>query len=335
MSVAVPTFDVAPLSTTVDAMVPTEPETEKITDNKILLKPVGIFPAIQLGASSAPDVAGGIFGAATAGTGLPVLVEVDLNTHNWKAALERATQNSARTDLRVVCGADSTEADFNELLDAIVSLDVLRIAVFDSDRHVSVKATTHLMKQALDTRGINPKIIAGARSHFTELNRNLAELPESWDGLTFSISPLFHTHNTEQLVESIAIQRLVANQAVEMAGGKEVHIGPITLRPRFNNVATEKPEIPYVSDLSIGYGAEWFGGDDQRQQSSELAAWLVASAAATSVRGVDSLTYFEEWGPRGIQLAEGAAYPVSEVVTILGTMVGKAFLNGSSPDGLI
>lgn len=312
-----------------------EPEAGQRQENRIQLQPAGIFPSIQLGAASAPDVASGNFQKASTVGRFPVLVEVDLNTPNWKAALDRATHNSAGIDLRVICGADSTEEDFHELLDAIVSLDILRIAVFDSDSHVSIGKTTKFMKQALDTRGIKTKVIAGARSHFTELNRNFAGLPESWDGLTFSITPLFHAVNTEQLVESIAIQSLVVSQAVEMASGKEVHVGPITLRPRFNNVATEKPEIPEVFDLSTGYGAEWFGGDDQRQKSPELAAWLVASVAAMALRGVDSLTYFEEWGPRGIQSAEGTAYPVFEVFTILRELVGREFLSGSSLDGLI
>jgi hypothetical protein len=243
--------------------------------------------------------------------------------------------NSPGIDLRVICDAGATAASFNDLLDSIDSLDILRIAVFDSVLHVSTVETNQLLKQLLEARGKKLKIIVGARSHFTELNRNFAGLPESWDGLSFSITPMFHALNTEQLVESIAMQRLVASQAVEMAGGKEVHIGPITLRPRFNNVATEKPEIPEVFDLSAGYGAEWFGANDQRQQSPELAAWLVASAAAASVPGVDSLTYFEQWGPRGVQSAEGIAYPVSEVINLLGAMVGREFLAGSSPDGLI
>lgn len=320
---------------TVDSEVATSPQTENKTDNKILLKPAGTFPAMQLGASSAPVIAGGKFDTTAPVAGFPVLVEVDLNTHNWKAALERAADNSAGIDLRVICDAGVTAASFTDLLDSITSLHIMRIAVFDSGLHVSTGEINQLLKQLLDARGITPKLIVGARSHFTELNRNFAQLPDTWDGLTFSISPMFHALNSEQLIESIAMQRLVAIQAVEMAGGKEVHVGPVTLRPRFNNVATEKPEIPKVLDLSVGYGAEWFGADDQRQQSPELAAWLVASAAAISVPGVDSLTYFEQWGPRGVQSAEGIAYPILEVINILRALSGSKFFSGSSPDGLI
>lgn len=319
----------------VDSKSQAQPFAGKGPVEKIVLKPAGIFPAIQLGASSAPSVAGGNFETTAPVAGFPVLVEVDLNTHNWKAALERAAENLAGIDLRVICDAGVTVSSFNDLLDSIASLHISRIAVFDSLLHVSTVETNQLLNQLLEARGMNPKLIVGARSHFTELNRNFSDLPEIRDGLTFSISPLFHALNTEQLVESIAMQRLVATQAVEMAAGKEVHIGPITLRPRFNNVATEKPEIPDVSDLSIGYGAEWFGGNDARQQSPELAAWLVASAAATSLPGVESLTYFEQWGPRGIESGDGITYPAFEAVKLLAEMTGRSFLSGSSPDGLI
>jgi hypothetical protein len=131
------------------------------------------------------------------------------------------------------------------------------------------------------------------------------------------------------------MQRLVTQQAVAMADGKEVHVGPVTLRPRFNNVATKAPEIPAVRDLSSGYGAQWFGSDDQRQQSPELAAWTIASAAAIGVAGVNSITYFEQQGPRGIQSAEGDPFPVSLAVSALAQLVGGNLLTGESPDGLL
>jgi hypothetical protein len=100
-------------------------------------------------------------------------------------------------------------------------------------------------------------------------------------------------------------------------------------------VATKAPEIPEVTDLSKGYGAEWFGNSDNRQQSPELAAWLVASAAAIGIAGVNSITFFEERGPRGIESAEGDAYQVYAAVKELSELVGGNLLAGESPDGLL
>jgi hypothetical protein len=299
-----------------------------------VLSQQGTFPSIQLGATSHP-VAAKTSATSTDLSALPILIEVDLRTHNWKAALAAVTNGDAGIDLRIICLASVQEKDFAELLDQIESLKVLRLAVFDAEQHIWLEQISKQLVNAMQSRGLSITQLAGARSHFTELNRNVTKVPETCAGLTFSITPLFHALNTEQLVESIAMQRLVTQQAVGMAEGKEVHVGPVTLRPRFNNVATKAPEIPAVQDLSLGYGAQWFGSDDPRQQSPELAAWTIASAAAIGVAGVKSITFFEERGPRGIQSAEGDAYPVSAAVKALAQLVGGKLLTGQSPDGLL
>ena len=94
------------------------------------------------------------------------------------------------------------------------------------------------LRAALAHAGLEIPVVGGARAHFTELNRERGRIPDDVDGIVFSITPLFHSRTTEQLVESIGMQRLVAEQAVRLAGGAALHIGPVTLRPRFNDVAT-------------------------------------------------------------------------------------------------
>jgi D-apionolactonase len=303
--------------------------------NRILLSQQGKFPSIQLGAAT-NAVAADVKPTSQADLlAVPLLLEVDLRTKNWKAALAAVAKHKEGIDLRIICQAGAQEKDFDELLDQIKSLKILRIAVFDAEQHIWLEQINTKLSTAMQRRGISATQLAGARSHFTELNRNFTKVPENCSGITFSITPMFHALNTEQLVESIAMQRLVTQQAVEMAAGKEVHVGPVTLRPRFNNVATKAPEIPEVTDLAKGYGAEWFGNSDGRQQSPELAAWTVASAAAIAIAGVNSITFFEERGPRGIQSAEGDAYPVSAAVKELSELVGGNLLAGESPDGLL
>ena len=303
--------------------------------NRIFLSQQGKFPSIQLGAATNPVAADSKPTPQADLAAVPILLEVDLRTKNWKAALAAVANHKAGIDLRIICQAGAQEKDFDELLDKIKSLKILRVAVFDAEQHIWLEQINTKLSKAMQSRGMSMTELAGARSHFTELNRNFTKVPETCSGITFSITPLFHALNTEQLVESIAMQRLVTQQAVEMAAGKEVHVGPITLRPRFNNVATKAPEIPEVTDLSIGYGAEWFGNSDNRQQSPELAAWTIASAAAIGIAGVNSITFFEERGTRGIQSAEGDAYPVHAAVKELSELVGGNLLTGESPDGLL
>ena len=52
--------------------------------------------------------------------------------------------------------------------------------------------------------------------------------------------------------------------------------------------------------------------------------------------GVATIAYFEEWGPRGIRAADGAALPVLDAVSALASLSGQAGLRGdSSADGLV
>ncbi|WP_417510028.1 hypothetical protein [Microbacterium sp.] len=291
---------------------------------------------LGLGAATAPDPDP----APERGEVTPasVLVELDLRTSNWQAALDRAAASGAPLDIRVIASAG---APWDEVITSLApfadSPGVVRVGVFDSSRHVTDAAVLNALRTAQRAAGVHVPIVAGSRAHFTELNREWDITPPEVDGVTFSTTPLFHSLSTEQLIESVAIQRTIARQAVRLADGRPVHVGPITLRPRFNSVATEPPPAHADTDLTHGYGAELSGEDDQRQSSPELAAWTVASAAAVAVDGVASITFFEEWGPRGVRDARGEPFPVSEAVAALLSLrvPGALTLSGSSPDGLV
>jgi len=306
-----------------------------IAPNKIELKAAGKFAQIQVGASTAPDT--GVVIEASASGSSPVaasalLVELDLQSSNWRAALERAAKSGLPLDVRVIVG-DLTE--LADLVGALAGVNVIRIAAFDATLHVSTGKTTAALRMALAGHGKKTQVVSGARSHFTELNREQALILQDAEEVVFSTTPMFHALGTEQLLESVAMQRIIARQAVEIAGGKPVHIGPITLRPRFNNVATAAEPGPSKSDLSEGYGAEFTGSIDARQTSPELGAWVIASAVALSVPGVASLTWFEQWGPRGLADANGKPYPAASAVNALADVQGQELFMGDSPDGFI
>ena len=307
-------------------LAPAPPASDTIT-----LRPGGSFPEILLGAATAPDPAPPV---EPLGNG--VLVELDLRTPSWRAALARAAGSAAPLDVRLTGIEDAAETDAAAA--ALRGLDVRRVGAFASAgaaAHVSDADTIGALRAALDRAGVTVSVVGGSRSHFTELNRERHRLPSDLDGLTTTVAPLFHATGTEQLVESLEMQRLVARQAVAAAGGVPVHLGPVALRPRFNNVATRPAPTSPATDLSAGYGAHLTGTPDQRQSAPELAAWTVASAAALAVPGVASLAYFEEWGPRGIRSSDGVDLPVAAAVRALCDGDGGELLWGDSPDGLV
>ena len=311
--------------------------TQTVKPDKISLTKIGKFPQIQVGASTAPDALPESWGTCGnpkdySPVAAVTLVELDLDSTNWQAALVRAAHSSKKLDVRFVATENS---DLLAAATHLKDLPVVRVGVFDSSSHVSTPALNQALVEALAKAQLIVPVVSGARSHFTELNREQKIILPGATELTFATTPLFHSLTTEQLLESVAMQRIIANQAVQMADGKPVHIGPITLRPRFNNVATAKQPAPTKLDLSEGYGAEFTGANDERQTTADLAAWVIASAAAVSVVGVSSITWFEQWGPRGLASETGQEYPAAKAVSALATLTGQDLYIGQSPDGFV
>ncbi|CAH0212072.1 hypothetical protein SRABI76_02290 [Microbacterium oxydans] len=304
-------------------------------ETAITLHPAGRFPSIGVAASSAPDPA-----PVVESLGSSLLVEADLAGVDWRAALERAVSSGLPLDVRFVLDPAAPEK-VAEAVAALDGVEVVRASAFHQvggARHVSDVEAIDLLRRALADHGRSLPVIGGSRSHFTELNRELHRLPADLDGLAVTVTPLFHSADTEQLVESVAMQRLVAQETVARAAGRPVHIGPIALRPRFNDVAAAPQPLSPHPDLRDGYGPEFTGMDDGRQSAPELAAWTVASAAALAVPGVDSIAWFEEWGPRGIRDADGTPLPVADALRQLAALADiddAVLLTGPSPDGLV
>lgn len=304
---------------------------------EIVLAAVGPVPGFGVSASTAPDPA-----PPTEPLGSTLIVEADLAGVDWRAGLDRAAASGLPLDVRFVLDSDAPQR-IDDAVAALDGVEIVRATAFHqvSDaRHVSDEESIDILRRALARHGRTPQVIGGSRSHFTELNRELHRLPRDLDGLTVTITPLFHSTDTEQLVESVTIQRLIAQETVERAAGLPVHIGPIALRPRFNDVAASPQPLSPHADLRDGYGPEFTSIDDERQAAPELAAWTVASAAALAVAGVSTIAWFEEWGPRGIRSSDGADLPVAEALRALALLdppggEDAELLSGDSPDGLV
>ena len=305
-------------------------------------------PAVTLGASTVPD-------AAFSAGGLPagvagVLVELDTRSSSWRAALDRAAVEAGELPLDVRITADDPASVHEAVVTAAASGAVARIGVFGRG-HVTDPELWEALADAARTSLPDAELIGGARSHFTELNRQHHELPADLQGITFAMTPQMHATERAQLVESVAMQAIVVRDAVRIADGRPVHVGPITLRSRFNAVATSGSgaRLATAAALAEGYGAEVVeGATDPRQASDALEAWTVASFAAICAGGVDggsgsgtgsgsvaSVDYFETVGPRGIRDAAGP-FPVARAIGEIASIAGARLLTPRSdaPDGI-
>lgn len=254
----------------------------------------GRFPEIQTVASSAPTTRRP---AEHRLRGVGLLAEIDPHWAGWRRSLARVLEEAdgRPVDLRIVA---TTPADVDTVLEAAGAAPLARLGVFDAQRHSSTPELSAAIRRAGGERGI--EVVGGVRSHFTELNRGSRELADADAALAFSLTPFMHDTSGHQLVESLAVQRTVLRDALAIARGRRLHVGPVTLGARMNAVATT-PLAPGGPDVDAsGYGPEHVpGATDARQASPSLAAWVVGSLAALARPGVDSVTYFEEWGPRG------------------------------------
>ena len=268
-------------------------------------------PAVLVAAATAPaDGAAHPVAAASA-----VLVEFEADAPNAAAVLERASASGLPLDVRIVAGSAEQVAGAVALA---APHRPVRLGVFDAATHVSEAPLHAALVEA--AAGLGAELVGGARSHFTELNRTHGRLPR-FDAWTISVTPQMHARESFQIEESIGLQRRVVADAVAIAGGAPVHVGPVTLRPRFNAVATTAPPTP-PADLDAGYGPALLDdATDERQDAPQLAAWVIASAAALAEGGAASVAWFEEWGPRGLD-----GTPAAEAVAAVHALSGLPLL---------
>lgn len=304
-------------------------------DDLLFGEPV-TMPLLAVAASTAPDPAPHPLPAPPGGWAA-TLVEIDLGAPTWRAALARAAASGRPLDVRIVL-SDDDPAALAIVAAELAGRDLARVTAFQTRgdaRRIADDDALRRLRTALRDAGVTTFVTGGVRSHFTELNREHHRIPTDVDGIVFSSTPLFHSLGTAQLVESLAMQRLVAVQAVEIAAGRAVHIGPVSLRPHLNDVATTPEPVAARSDLADGYGPALLDAADPRQDAPELAAWTIASAAAFSVPGVVTLSFFEEWGPRGVFGSDGTARPAAEAIALLSALQERDVATGHTPDGRV
>ena len=285
------------------------------------------WPAIGLGASTAAGTSPVLVALPIADVG----VELDAGSRLWPAALGRAaTEADGRAlDVRIV--ADRPE-QLAPVLDALVGRDVVRLAVYDRLSQVTETPLWEALDEGAASRGLTAERHGGSRSHFTELSRARDRLPATLPGLSFALTPQMHATERAQLVESVAMQELVTAAAADLAGGRPVHVGPLTLRQRYPTAAATAPEPDQRTEVTEGYGAEHVpGATDPRQAAPALAAWTLAAGIAHARGGAASLTLFETWGPRGVVDAEGTPYPVAEAVAWLAEAYGAELWSSERP----
>jgi hypothetical protein len=169
---------------------------------------------------------------------------------------------------------------------SLLPVKIRHLLVFDRD----FLSSSELLKQVVPgLKALLPDIPVGGGTdaNFAELNRNPPD-PRLLDFITYSICPQIHAYDNLTLLENLEAQPDSVSSAMSLLD-KPVTIGALTLKQRFNAVATDDINERQAMPES-----------DPRQHTSFTAGWTLGSIRNLATAGAASLTYFETVGPRGI-----------------------------------
>lgn len=135
------------------------------------------------------------------------------------------------------------------------------------------------------------RIGTGTNANFAQINRNRPGDTGN-DFICFSIHPQEHASDNYTLTENLKAQAYAVKSASVFAGNKKVFISPVTLTRRFK-AGRAYYELPYgEKDMPPQV--------DSRQLSLFGACWTAGSLKYLCESEVESITYFESVGERGI-----------------------------------
>jgi hypothetical protein len=269
-------------------------------------------------------------------------VDLALADAGWPEKLRRSTTEAlalkAQLEVALFLSANA-EHEFDSLLSLLHELNPPIDAFLIFPARLS-RATVELLKLARQKLGSYDATIplgAGSNAYFTEFNRGRPPF-ELLDFGVYSANPQVHAFDNTSLIETLETLPHTIESARALAPQLPAAISPITLRPRFNAVATGPQRVLASDELPDNV--------DARQMSLFGAAWTLGALAALAPYGLRHLTFYETTGWRGVMESEagapiptfpsiaGAVFPLYHVFAALADFAGAEVLPVISSDEL-
>jgi hypothetical protein len=228
-------------------------------------------------------------------------VDVKLSDPELAAELRRAGDEAASIGARLLVALHSSDPATAELPLLRAAASELRVPVaawlvFPEPGKAAPPGWLQQAKAAFKRHWPDLPFGAGTLANFAELNR--ARPPEgSVEVLCFSVNPQVHAFNNRSLVETLETQPQMVASARQFAGSARIAVGPITLKPRFNAVATAPEGPPPPGELPPQV--------DPRQCWPFAAAWTLGSIAQLAAADAEIATYYETTGWLGVMETAG------------------------------
>lgn len=145
------------------------------------------------------------------------------------------------------------------------------------------------------------RVGSGTDAFFTELNRNPTPAT-SLDFLSFSVNPQCHASDLRTMTENLTAHSDVVETCRAISGGRDVRVGPVTLKMRWNpDARTGEVDSPGALPANV----------DARQLSLYAAGWTLGSLKYLTDSGANTATYFELAGWRGLMAHSDQKWPAA------------------------
>jgi len=223
--------------------------------------------------------------------------ELHFRDPSWPEDLEKAfsiaNQLGSPLELAIFL-TDVSEEALEELKSRISGMPIVRVIVFhEAEAPIGTTSSRWMQLVRKHLAGALPetKFMGGTNGNFAEINRQQPDISVI-EGVAYTINPQVHAWDERTLIEAIEGQRDTVVTARSYCGRLPICISSVTLKPPFNQAATEDeaPQDPDELPVSV----------DQRQMSLFAATWTVGSIRSLAEGGADSITYYETTGWRGL-----------------------------------
>lgn len=244
-------------------------------------------------------------------------IDVKFHEENWKDKLADALSEASELDYVIKMALHFHINPVIEMSNFVLESrnhkdQIKQILVFKSGHKTTPDSLLSRITSVLRGNFPGAKIGAGTDAYFTELNRDRVST-DKIDFINYSLNPQVHAFDHTTLVENLKGQGYTVQSALNFSGGKQIHVSPVTLKPRFN---------PNSTTVDSRVDDEQLPADvDTRQMSLFGAGWTLGSIKYLSEAGVQNITYYETVGLKGLMMGlKESPYPEEFMVK-----AGKVF----------
>lgn len=269
--------------------------------------------------------------------------ELQLSRPEYVEVLKQATAQARELGVDLELALFLSEAAGDELPALATLIEevepvVRTFWIFSTQEHTTLERYVELARDHLGGYAPATFFGGGTDASFVEINRDRPPI-SALDTVTYSITPQVHAFDNASLVENLATQAETVKSARAFCADLPLGVGPVMLKPRLNPDATTSGSEEIAGGLPPQV--------DPRQMSLFGAGWTAGSLKYLGESGVESLTYYETIGWRGVMETEpgspapelfpsfpGAVFPLYHVLADVGEFNGGHVVPATSSEPL-